>query len=536
MVVGLMNTATSSNGEALAGVARPEEAPRANLLRSAPVFVLLAVAVTSEWNHVNPDLWRQILSGRQILHTGSAHLYDIFSYTAYGLPVRDHEWLAQVVMALFYDALGVRGLFALKLLCAGATMASLACAFAETGASARLQRIILILIAIALAPNMQFRPQLFTFALLALEAALLARETYRGPARSLWLMVPGFALWANLHGGFIAGLGAMGLFTVVTGVVEFRSGHLRRGAALSALTAACALATLANPFGFHVWTTVLSSTTNATWHKAMADWKPLPKALVEELRAGSLNGALVVVLVPLGFFAALAAFVALAPSGDDLPLVSIAAVFVAATFRIIRFAPLAEVIVAVPLTRHAELYFRRRVSARLPRAPDFGFSPFLAAILAGAVAWMGGLLTNRLTMYPGFFYPVGAVAFMSRQGLSGNVLSEFQWSSYVMWHMLPDSRIFIEERAEILYPDNVLKDYLDFYLDRPGAERVLAAYPNQYVLVPLGSKVEGAVARNADWKLIYRDNVAALFARAGSHAASRFPSPVNGSSPPAFFP
>lgn len=510
-----------------------------NLLRSSSVFALLVIVAASAENFLNPDLWRQILSGRQILQTGNPRLHDIFSYTAYGLTVRDHEWLAQVVMALFYNPMGVWGLLLFKLLCAGATIVFLAIALAETGASARIQRAVLMVMAAALIPNMQFRPQLFTFAFLAFEMALLARETYRGPTAALWLMVPVFALWANLHGGFLAGLGAIGVFALVSALLRDlrRSSTLRRSLRPLVVTAACALATCANPFGFHMWAIVLSSVGNSAWHKVMVDWQPLLGALADDLRTRAFGDLLMDILIPLGVFTSLAVFVGLAPSWEDIGLLAVSAVFVAASFHTVRFQVLAEIVIAVPLARHAELFFARRAAQGKFRAPDSGFNPIVAGILILALMWIGGMFSGRLRVKNGVRYPAGAVAFMESHGMHGNVLSEFRWASYVMWHMEPRSRIFIDERAETLYPDKVLRDYLKFYFDRPGARRVLdSEYPNQFVLVPPASKAYGLVSNDRNWKLIYRDNVAALFARAESAAAREFISPVHGNSPRVVFP
>ena len=69
----------------------------------------------------------------------------------------------------------------------------------------------LVATAVALMPLMQFRPQLYTYILLAALMALLTRDNYRRSA-PLWLAVPMFALWANLHGGFVIGVGSLALY------------------------------------------------------------------------------------------------------------------------------------------------------------------------------------------------------------------------------------------------------------------------------------------------------------------------------------
>jgi hypothetical protein len=66
---------------------------------------------------------------------------------------------------------------------------------------------------------------------------------------------------------------------------------------------------------------------------------------------------------------------------------------------------------------------------------------------------------------------------------------------------------------------------------RDGAARILDAYPHDFVLIPPGFEAYGVILKSARWKLIYRDQDSALFARADSLAA-RIPNiPVSGAAP-----
>ena len=70
-----------------------------------------------------------------------------------------------------------------------------------------------------------------------------------GAARALvWVLVPLSALWANLHGGFAAWLATLAILPLVS-AAERNWPAVRRYASL---TAACAVATLANPYGWHL--------------------------------------------------------------------------------------------------------------------------------------------------------------------------------------------------------------------------------------------------------------------------------------------
>ena len=58
------------------------------------------------------------------------------------------------------------------------------------------------------------RVQLFSLPLFALTVLLLRAEA-RQPSRRLWLLVPLFALWSNLHGAVLTGLGIASVYLVV---------------------------------------------------------------------------------------------------------------------------------------------------------------------------------------------------------------------------------------------------------------------------------------------------------------------------------
>jgi hypothetical protein len=137
-------------------------------------------------------------------------LAGFLSYSVFGKPWHNHEWLSELLMALPYDRLGVVGLKIWKAACSAATVLFLSAGLAETGASVMMQLGTLAIAASALMVQMQFRPQIFTFLLFAAQMAIVARHNYRWTGQ-LWLIVPMMALWADLHGGFIIGIAALGV-------------------------------------------------------------------------------------------------------------------------------------------------------------------------------------------------------------------------------------------------------------------------------------------------------------------------------------
>ena len=146
----------------------------------------------------------------------------------------------------------------------------------------------------------------------------------------------------------------------------------------------------------------------------------------------------------------------------------------------------------------------------------------------------GGLFSPRIPA--AMDYPAGAIAFMRSHQLHGNVLARFEWGQYVIFHLGPPSRIFVDGRIDLVYPPEVIDEYLDFFAGRPHGARILDDYPHDYVLMPSGSPADATMRSRTDWRPIYRDGVAALFARANSPAAHLPGVPIIANAPPSDFP
>ena len=485
-----------------------QSVPAYSILRCAPAFVLLAIAFGCANNFADPDLWIHVLVGQRIVSAGHIPMRDLYSYSALGLPWHNHEWLAQVLLGMSYQWLGVLGLKLVKLLCITTLVLALVVGLSRTKAPPSVQRVILLAAAVGLIAQSQFRPQLFTFALLSMLMAKLAAEVYRGPVR-LWTLIPMFALWANFHAGCFAGLGALGIFSVVAGYRELQTqGRMTRTWSIAAITLACALATLLNPFGADLWRTFIQSLSNPLIRPLISDWVPLFKLLIYNWHRSGY--AALEELVPMALFVLFLASLFAAPVTDDAALVAVALVFIAAAFYANRNVALAVITLSIPLAAHLGLALEKHGLVNHD-GTLVGPKPVLVALAAGMIALAGGEFSNHLRTWEPI--PKGAVAFMKAHGLHGNILNNFDWGDYLIWHLTPQSRVFIDGRYELVYPDSLIREYLGFLYGWTGGEKVLDRYPHDFVLVKPGTGAYRIVEADHSWKVIYRDDVAALFAR-----------------------
>ena len=496
------------------GVSRDLNAPeqsRYSLLSASRWTVILSIALATADNFAEPDLWIHMLTGQTTLHTGHIPRFDTYSYSAAGAPWHNHEWLSQVALAFFYAHLGVFGLKLLKLICSSILIIALAKGISATGAAARVQRLTLILSAVAISTQMQFRPQLFTFMMIAVVMMALAIEVYRGRA-ILWPLIPMFALWANFHGGYIVGLGAMGIAAASMFVQGWYgdSGRMSSARRLALVTLGCAAATIVNPFGVALWTGVAHSVRDPLIRKVIADWVPLSTMMLSNWRNSPKE--LLQYVAPMLMFAGLVAAVVIAPDVEDIALIAVATIFIGAAFYAARNVAVAVIAVAIPLARHASLALERRANLKGVVQPAESEPPAaLMAICAIALALVGGTFSNRLKTWKPM--PTGALAFMRQHKLHGNLLPQFEWGSWVLWHMGDAFKVYIDPRGELVYTDKQEGDYAIFFYGMEGANRLLDAYTHDYVLMGVHDKGADVVRKDPRWHLLYSDQTAALFGR-----------------------
>jgi hypothetical protein len=249
----------------------PQTNPAVSLLRYSPALLLVVIAIADAGRFADPDLWGHITFGQSVLSTWHLTRVDPYSYSAAGHVWNDHEWLTEVLMAAVYNILGVIGLKLMKCLCTAATILLIAMGEAETGASETVQFCVLMIAAVALGAQMQFRPQLFTFIFFAATLWILASDNY-GRRTPLWLIAVMMVPWVNVHGGFFIGLITLVLYM---GIATLRDLYEKRGwnhgLRLLAVTIATIAATLATPYGLDNWYAVTHTLHN-----------PLTRGLIQE--------------------------------------------------------------------------------------------------------------------------------------------------------------------------------------------------------------------------------------------------------------
>ena len=272
-----------------------------NVLAGLAVFV--SVISTYMIRVADPDLWGHLRYGRLFLESGRISIADPFAYTTAGLEWHTHEYLSQIMLWLTYDAAGPLGLIALKCLAGGATLYLLYRSIRMMSQDARIWSPTLILAASLIARFYLFRPQLITFLLLSVFVLIVFRHLSSRSVGSrrggLWLLPLLMALWANMHGGFVAGIGVLGLGLGLRGVQSWRTHGFRVGPlwrdvrGLTATLFASLAASLLTPMGWRLWPFLVTELGNPFNRQYIVEWQPV------HLSEPGLDGVLMIFMVVL---------------------------------------------------------------------------------------------------------------------------------------------------------------------------------------------------------------------------------------------
>ena len=344
------------------------------------------------------------------------------------------------------------------------------------------------------------RPQLFS--ILAFSATLSVTERvedHRWRPRLAPLAVI-FAVWANLHGGFLVGLFLLGL-TAARELLLRRTSF--RDAIGVCLVATCA--TLCTPYGLGLWrflaeTVRLGRADIADWAPVWNDWSSsLPMTLV-----------LLVVVVAL-IRGRTRALVSLAPA---LALGALAA----RVLRLECFVALAATVEAAPFFKGLGDHSLQLSSPARRREIIVAVSLVAAfAVAAGWLVWPGlTCLTEDFVWRTGRHAATRwqpdpeAVTFIKENALRGRLISWFDYGQYALWHLSPELRVSYDGRRETLYSQDVQAAHDRLYFD--GATDDARLMVADYAWLPNALPAVRALQARG-WHLAFRGTRSTVLAR-----------------------
>jgi hypothetical protein len=481
----------------------------------APSYFDLFVVALLVWLFAIGEGWKglaldgdtgwHIRTGEYILATGSVPQADLFSYSKPGYSWFAWEWLTDVLYAALHGQFGLAGVVGLSGLLICGTAAMLLRQMLCLGANTFVALLLTLLFVGAGSIHYHARPHVFTMFFLSVFAWAIARDRI-SPTRWTWMLVPMISIWTNMHGGFLAAIAYAGL--IAAGIAL--QGDWRRTTRYLVLTAACAAASLLNPYGIGL-------------HRHIASYlqSDFIKNTIQEFQSpvfrseSSFQYELVLIsgLMCAGLLIARRAFAEAFVIGF----------FAHMSLTSARHVPL-YVIVAAPIiameltrlwTRWAVLQPRQSIGAILDQLSwDFGagFRRMTMWLPMGLAAVILLTPSDRWPRDLQLHFPNKMVKKYGDLIAKSRVFATDQWGDYLIYHLYPQQRVFVDGRSDF-YGEALCKDYLTLMNAEPAWESVLQRYRFDLILLPVKRPLASALKLSPKWRIVADDGSAILFAQ-----------------------
>ena len=477
---------------------------------------LLAALLLSGISIHDPDLSWHLSAARQLLATRSFLRTDFLSWTFAGRPWIDFEWGSELAFYFLHALGGTAALWIFR----AAAFFGLTLVFLGLLRLWRIPRtwdaLLAPAFAVSLFPIYGMRPEIFSLALFLFQFHILERRRlgrWKMTNARFWLLHGAlYALWANLHAGFVAGL----LLCVCYGVGELFSRPEEKVPQPFYAATAGLVGTLLTPYGVKLYFVLFEHFRQIGFlRRLIEEWK------VPTFALGYLNGYWLMILFS---FSSLlwAAF----RGGRVIPEhVAVVAVFTLFGARSIRTIPY-MILTIFPLGIQAFRSLRPSAFAR--RCVGI-----VAAAAIPLAAWHAYSWSAHRRFF-GWPEPVAeqgvakAVDFLVREKatLGGlRLFNPYNWGGYLGYMLTPDYRVFIDGRylfADLLVEVDAAQNSPDAFrslINDMGAD--LAVVVNDGLMMRPKTSEIGVGPRpylayawpRVDWALVYWDSDAAVFVR-----------------------
>lgn len=459
-----------------------------SLIDVALVSIIAIVTMLTTHTAADADLWGHLRFGADLIASGRLPVHDPYSFTS-DIAWVNHEWLSELIFAAVYTRFGAVGLNLLKLALISCVAALLWRTARRAGATRFSAVVFTALVILATTTRTgPIRPQLFSVVCFTILLTIADRIEH-GSRVAVFAVLPLFCVWANTHGGWIVGAGALAIWAVMT----------RR----YWLAPLAALGTLINPYGIGLWRFVRD--TVGLSRPEIVDWKPL-LALPPSIVA-------IEILVPALAVAAMWR-TRRTPAFSWIAVLAMLAVGTLRVSRIDAFLHVAVAMICAP----AIVELLNATDVRLHRSPGLTRASYPNAIAAAALVAVAlgfsAMRLNQITV-EGDWMPDGeALHFIDEHLSQTRLVTWFDWGEYAIWHLAPRGiQVSMDGRRETVYSDRVLREHFAFYTnaspdswrypDLVGADRVWL--PKKLAIV--------AALRAHGWRPIFESPTSIVLAR-----------------------
>ncbi len=467
------------------------------------------------------DVWWHLTTGWVIANLHIIPRYDIFSYTAFGHPWMNHEWLFQLIQWLIYDNGGPIALTIMKLMIVAATTCLLFVTVARLAVTRNAALWASILFLWQAAYRVMDRPFLVGMLLLAIYGLIL--HTYvRRKTRAVWALPLLQIFWINTHGGGLLGLEVVLAFAAGESLQAFAEKRLGGPAAIDSMRrerlwvvgALCALSCIINPWGFDAFVFPFQ---HMQMHEILShtrEWLPVLHP--------ALDGLIPPIIVLAVFGATVISFIlnTKKASVSHLLLFAMTAMLLPKGHRF--GAEFLIVNLPIMFSNFASFAKERGLSY-----PGYAYSwiQLAAAFAISSLALSFGIpisLNGEMLNYVGIgattiSAPARMVDFLEYHKIRGRVFNHMGTGAYLIFRRWPGELVFIDGRTPV-YGDEFYGRFIDALRYYRNFEQLDSSYKFDYLVFAADNaareeNLQRGIWQNPQWKLVYAGSDGLVYLR-----------------------
>jgi tetratricopeptide (TPR) repeat protein len=492
---------------------------RANKLEClvGAIIILLALIYAIQ-NVSSTELWTYLKAGEWIIQHHSVPHQDIFSYTFYGKLWLDPEWFFHALIYLIYHVLQFQGLVVFQ---AVIVMLILFVLYKNGTLFDRGERwitfLILVLVLTVMRPQTVLRPQIFLLLFLGIYIYVL--NLYYSFNKNYLYLLPIFQFfWTNIHGSFVLGIILAGLYFLIS-TAQLLWAHRnkinpvfknKRFILPFAILILLIIVSLVNPYGYKIYDIPLKTVLATETKGFIEEWSPIP------LKSLFIFSGDILLWFKVFFFLTLFSFIFCKKNLKKVEHIALFILFSIVAFLHQRFASVFGVAMGqVVIFNMSNILEHKSLRKAFKHTWKWSYVIVVLLLLFFLVGLQGGYKNIELRVRKGY-YPEGVVQFIKEHGIQGNIFNSFDYGGFLIWHLYPQLKVFIDGRAETVYSEDF------FWLHRQGLEnervwkRLVYEYDIDMVLIDdkrdIGYRLfVKHLDDDPSWSLVAFDDVSVLY-------------------------
>ena len=435
------------------------------------------------------DLWARLIVGERFIEHGILPFKDFLSFTPTH-PWYDHEYGSGTVFYLILKYFGSFGFILFQTIAmAGTVFFTIKIQQLQKNHYPKSLIAGSVFLVLFYGLNIHLvRCQLFSFFLFSVFLYILEKDRIHKTGL-LWLIPVLTIIWNNLHGGIVAGLGLIGIYTVGSVLEKKEWKRYFYALVLSFISL------IINPYGV-VYLKFLFSAATMT-RKYVVEWWNIfcPRHTI--------NYTIYAVYPIFGLISKIYYSIKTKKYDYTKFLVLFATIFEG--FLHVKLLSLAVIAVSALCYNEMFYFVNKYIKPVLYKLEKI---LYIVIIILGLTIPFYSPTVPRADFSK---FPLKEVEFLRINNLQGNIVTSFGHGSFVSYKLYPNNLIYLDGRYEEVYNDKEFLALRDYELVEPNWKELINTYSPD-ILMPLKSvDVYDSLKKDKDWELIYEGSQCGIF-------------------------